>query len=70
MQPIIKEIIGKLPKLKPRILSKDRLDYQKGICEGRVQMHTEVIKVLEEYGKNMEDKKLEIRWCHNIGSMK
>ncbi len=40
----------RLPELKARILTKDRLEYQQGICEGRCQMRSECEEMLKEQG--------------------
>ena len=61
-----------IPKLKEQFLSKDKLPYQLGICEGRKQMHAElaekeieldVEKVYKMMDKWVDDFNLEV----NIG---
>jgi len=39
----VKGLADKMPKLKSQFLDSYRLAYQKGICDGRLQMHGEVL---------------------------
>ena len=50
-----------LPVLKPRILSKNNLEYQKGICEGRCQMHKEFALAYAKRELELQEKLDEFR---------